>query len=57
MKRWLLKAEEGERIDLVGEKNTMINIVFIASKLQVGGAERQWQELINKIDKKKFISP
>ena len=54
MKRWLLKAEEGERIDLVGEKNTMINIAFIASKLQVGGAERQLQELINNINKQKF---
>lgn len=32
----------------------MINIAFIASSLKIGGAERQWQELIGRIDKGKF---
>ena len=33
---------------------TSMNITFLASKLTIGGAERQLQELINNTDKQKF---
>jgi len=35
-------------------KNTKTNIAFITSTLVVGGAERQWYELIKGVDKEKF---